>query len=100
VVEASTDDGPSLFGRSPEAALLIGVGLGLVLTALSLLVATNWKGWADRYTDVVCAFVPRRKYKYSAEEQDRRDVVSTRVMFAVIALFGVILVYGGITALF
>jgi hypothetical protein len=99
VVEASTDDGPSPFGRSPEAALLIGVGLGLVLTALSLLVATNWKGWADRYTDVVCAFVPPSEVQVLSRGA-RSPGRCEHVMFAVIALFGVVLVYGGITALF
>jgi hypothetical protein len=82
-----------LFNQSLPAALVIGVLGGAVLFTVGLVVATDWRGWARRYSDVIDNVVARRK-----QNVDSPSLVPNRVIFAVIGLFGAALLVGGLVS--
>jgi len=84
-----------VFSRSLGAALLFGFVGGAMLLVVGLLGVTNWHGVAARYTRWTQAWVPG----FGGSEPDQRlakDLIRQRVIFGVIAAFGVLLLVGGL----
>lgn len=98
---ASSNDG-DLFSESVAAAVLLGIVGGLVLMAIGLAVATNWKQWLNRFTDFSDYITPSGRLPFlkplTAGEERRRAVLINRICFAVLACFGVALFVGGVAA--
>ncbi len=86
-----------MFEDSPLAAAL-GVLIGAVLLSVGTAVALNWRGWATRYTDWTDAAVPPPRRKWQVDRWPRM-FVQNRIIFAVTAVFGALLIFGGIAAL-
>jgi hypothetical protein len=94
-------DGPAgsghadLFTQSLAAALIIGIGGGLLLMVVGIAIATNWRGWADHYSDWTGLFLPARRPDF-----DQRLVRQNRIIFGVVAVFGGMLLVGGLISSF
>jgi hypothetical protein len=72
--------------------------LGAALLSVGTAVALNWRGWATRYTDFTDdAFPPLRQRM--ATNRWRRLLIQNRIIFAVFAVFGLVLLIGGIAGL-
>lgn len=89
---ANADSG--LFEQSLVAALGIGLGGGAVLVFFGAAVALNWRGWAEKYTDLTDAWWPpwsRRSHL--------NKVRTNRLAFTMLAVIGLVLIItGSITA--
>jgi hypothetical protein len=83
------------FTQSLAAALIVGVGGGLLLMLLGIAIATNWRGWAEHYSYWTGLFLPARRPDF-----DERQVRQNRVIFGVFAVFGAMLFVSGVIASF
>lgn len=81
----------SLFSQSLAAALIFGVVGGLLMMAIGIAIATNWRGWAEHYSDWTGLFLPARRPDF-----DQRLVRQNRIIFGVVAAFGAALFVGGL----
>jgi len=79
---------------SPLAALLVGAALLSVGTAVTL----NWRGWAERYTDLIDALLPPTRRSMTVDHWPRL-LMQNRIIFGVIAVFGIGLLIAGIAGL-
>jgi hypothetical protein len=87
-----------LFAQDPLAAVLFGIAGGSLLFLIGLVVAGDWRGSARRYTSWIQTFIPSWS-RLPEDAQIQRDTVRNRIIFGVIAAFGLLLVAGGIVGL-
>ena len=66
----------------------------LAFFAAGLAVALNWRGVARRYADIVDAWVPSVRWQKPGSADEPRFVVVNRVIFAGLAVFGLVLLLG------
>lgn len=71
---------------------------GLVLLAGGLAVALDWRGAAQKYTDLISNVTPTPPWG-DPRAHERRLGRGNRVVFAVVALFGVALILAGLASL-
>jgi F0F1-type ATP synthase membrane subunit c/vacuolar-type H+-ATPase subunit K len=93
---ASNDQ--DLFSTSIWAAVGIGIGVGSAMIVIGLIVATDWRGAARRYSD----FVYQQGLPWSRSTEDERferQITMNRILFGVFALFGVALLASGISSI-
>jgi hypothetical protein len=65
------------------------VAAALLLSGVGIAVAIDWKGLAQRYTDFTLNMTPSLPWGiFDPRKRERRQLVQTRVIFAVIALLG------------
>lgn len=85
---ANADSGHHL--QSLVAALGIGLGGGVVLLFLGAAVSLNWRGWAEKYTDLTDVWWP------PWTRRSRLNKVRTnRLAFTMLASIGVVLIFSG-----
>jgi hypothetical protein len=90
---ANTESG--LFEQSLVAALGIGLGGGAVLLFVGAAVSLNWRGWAEKYTDLTDAWWP----PWTRRSRLNR-VRTNRLVFTMLAFFGVgLIITGSIAAM-
>ncbi|MDQ1743585.1 MAG: hypothetical protein QOE23_1924, partial [Pseudonocardiales bacterium] len=77
---------------------LLDVLLGAVLLSVGAAVALNWRGWAGRYTDFIDDVMPATRRSMTVDRWPRL-LIQNRIIFGVIAAFGVALLIGGIAGL-
>jgi divalent metal cation (Fe/Co/Zn/Cd) transporter len=68
--------------------------LGVAMVVVGFAISSSWRRVAEKYTDLVDAMVPPMpwgRYK-EAEDQFKRLLRQQRLIFAVIAMFGLLLV--------
>lgn len=87
-----------LFAHSATAAVVIGVLGGTALSALGAAIATNWRGWAERYSTAIDHMVPTRRNDWRTTGRPR-FLLTNRLIFGVFALFGIGLLIGGVVSL-
>lgn len=80
------------FDQLLVAALLVGIG-GALLMFVGIAIATNWRRWAEHYSDWAGLFLLARRPDF-----DDRLVRQNRIIFGVVAVFGALLFAGGLIA--
>jgi hypothetical protein len=91
-------DDQDLFSTSVWAAVGIGLGVGSAMIVVGLIVATDWRGAARRYSDLV--YQQGLSWSRSTEdERFERQIMLNRIIFGVCALLGVGLLAGGISSI-
>ena len=79
-------------------AAVVNVLLGAALVSVGAAVALNWRGWGERYTDLTDALVPATRRNMTLDRWPRM-FMQNRIIFGVIAVFGVALLIAGIAGL-
>ena len=79
---------------SPIPVLLIGAALLGVGTAVAL----NWRGWAERYTNLIDDLLPATRRNMRVDRWPRL-LIQNRIIFGFYAVFGVGLLIAGIAGL-
>lgn len=87
-----------MFADSPLTAVVFGVLLGAVLLSIGTAVASNWRGWGERYTDWIDDLLPTTRRSMAADRRPRL-LVQNRIIFGVFAAFGIGLLVAGIVTL-
>jgi hypothetical protein len=83
---------------SSLAGGLLAVLIGAALVGVGTAVALNWRGWAVRYTDLIDAMVPSTRRQMRVDRWPK-FLIQNRIIFAVMAVFGIALLINGITLL-
>ena len=83
---------------SSLAGGVFGVLLGAALFSVGTAVALNWRGWAVRYTDFIDAAVPATRRSMVVDRWPRM-LIQNRIIFGVLALFGIAFLIHGIAVL-
>ena len=92
VIGGTRGDEPGLFDQSLAASILLGIVLGLAMIITGLAMEFNARGYADRYTTFLI-----RVWPFHGKDK-RSTYVGDRVVFGVIAAFGVAFFVGGIVS--
>ncbi len=100
---AVTSTGDRSLSDQSVAAPLFAGGSGLILLAIGLTVATNWKHAAERYSNVlelILPSMPRLPFLRPVpdDERWRKLVRQNQIIFAVIACVGTALFVGGLVS--
>jgi len=82
------------FANSSALAVVVGVIGGGGVMLIGAAVALNWRGWAQRYTDLTDVFGPPRR-----ANGDAQRLRQNRVIFAVIGLLGSGFLLAGLSSL-
>jgi hypothetical protein len=83
---------------SSLAGGLLLVLLGAALLSVGTAVALDWRGWAVRYTDFIDAALPATRRSMVVDRWPRL-LIQNRIIFGVIAVFGIGCLIGGIAEL-